>query len=82
MGRLEQVIADFLEIRGSELVLCFVGVGIRDHVALAEQRNEERLALPRPEGRGNAYGPAVRRLDLNILKGRSPHPKSGPLSVQ
>ena len=51
MGGLEQVIADFLEIRGSELVLCFVGVGIRDHVALAEQRNEERLALPRPEGR-------------------------------
>ena len=51
MGRLEQVIVDFLEVRGSELVLCFVGVGIRDHVALAEQRNEERLALPRPEGR-------------------------------
>ena len=79
MGRLEQVIADFLEIRGSELVLCFVGVGIRDHVALAEQRNEERLALPRPEGGGNG---ATRLLDLNILKVRSPHPKSGPLSVQ
>lgn len=48
--KLQQVVTNFLEICGSKLLLCFVGVSVRDHVTVAKQRNEESLALPRPEG--------------------------------
>ena len=47
---LQQVVTNFLEICGSELILGFVGVSVCDHMTVAEQRDEESLALPRPEG--------------------------------